>query len=147
MWHSGFTSIVSHLGGGRTGPLTIEEDAPEPDGACMQDIEGSDESEEVAENAPNWGKVGRSGGRMGAVVKSDVLDVVPKMLSAPNNTFKSASAVALQRAVEDIRSTMAKSIVSSTGNAEGPIVVVPPQPAAQEMFRKRFEKSTSSDSK
>jgi hypothetical protein len=56
----------------------------------------------------------------------------------------SASAIALQRAVEDIRHTMHKSLVLSTGDAfkgGSPVVAVPPQRAAQELFRKRFEPS------
>lgn len=146
MWHSGFTSIVSHLGGARTGPPSIAEDATEAEGSSLDPVEGpeslhgSEESDEFAEDAPEWSKPGRPSGRMGVGAQKSPSKVAPKYgpKSAPN-----PSAVALQRAVQDIRHTMAKSIVMSTEDASragGPVVAVPPQPAAQEMFRKRFEK-------
>lgn len=141
MWHSGFTSIVSHLGGGAS-PGGGAEAAPEGKGSPMEAgrnfHESEEDSEEIAPDAPKWSTPGRSSGRMGAAAaKYAGKRATPASAPTP-------SAEALQRAVEDIRHTMASSIEASTGDAMrggAPVVAVPPQPAAQEMFRKRFENS------
>lgn len=139
MWRSGFTSIVSHLGGGKAATETITEDVTEGGEASEGTHPGqrpgtfhdSEDSDEIAASAPKWSRPGRSIGRMGAAAPGRrAAKTAPK--SAPN-----PSADALQRAVEDIRhtATLASSVVAGAGGT-GDVVAVPPQPAAQEMFRK-----------
>ena len=148
MWHSGFTSIVSHLGGGKAATETLTEDVTEGGGASEAThprqrpgtFHDSKDSDEIAASAPKWGRPGRSIGRMGAAAPGRrAANTAPK--SAPN-----PSADALQRAVEDIRhtATLASSVVATGAGDAGPVVVVPPQAAAQEMFRKRFKRSNNS---
>lgn len=147
MWHSGFTSIVSQLGGGMSGPQTIHEHIADGDEEQPQYRQGrrdeGDSDESSAEDAPKWSDPRRPTGRMGVAAVGGVSSQLSPPTASAEWPPKSASA-ALKWAVQDIRHTMEKSIGQSAGGSAfngGPVVAIPPQQAAQAMFRNRFESS------